>query len=76
MDKCKTNTALLRELTESYVKLGSKKYIGTARLQLKGHIAKLRQAHTHPVSKELSVDAQQMVTELEETLNSLPTISN
>lgn len=68
---CEKNTDILTELVESYKRLGGKKYIGTARLQLKGHMAKLRQAHTDSVTGELDSTVQQLVDQLQPHLDSL-----
>ena len=63
---CKKNTEILLELADAYKQVGSKKHLGTARLQLKSHISRLKKGHTDPVTQ---VVTSQLINELLDSLN-------
>lgn len=69
MDLCTTNSDLLLELVSAYQLINTKKYASTGKLQIKSHVARLRKAHTDPVTKVIASEViQEQVTKLEEAL--------
>jgi len=74
LEKCQLNTEILKELVDSYKTVANKKHLSTARLQLKGHISRLKQGHTDPVTKDISNESiKTYLLELENMLSHLPT---
>lgn len=66
----------MTELVQSYQKYSKGgKYSGMARLQLKGHIAKMKQSHMDAVTGELDSDIAGLVDELQQLLDSLSDVS-